>query len=526
VRYPLRGGQNRSKLPLDLTSAREQLAIDTGAVLDSLFDQADFGLALLDADLRFLRVNPALAAINRRPIEEHLGRPMTDVLPELPPPVVEACRRVLEQNESVLGLQVEVPAPEDGALRSYDCAYHPVRADGEVAGVWLTVTEVTAERRARELADIATADLASERRILREVIASAPAPMAVMWGEELAFSYVNPQAQQVLGNDEDIIGRSAADVFPAGAELAADLRESVLVRGETLHVKEVPVGDRFWTFSCAPIEAPDGGIEGILAVGQETTQETTRSRQLEAELADEHRISTQLQVSLMPDRLPAIPGIDLASGFRPAGDGSEIGGDFYDVFDIAEGCWMAVLGDVCGKGAEAAALTALARYTLRATAIREGAEPATLLAQLNTAILAQRSDMRFLSAVCLFLDLDEGGTVTARVCVAGHLPPLLVRDSGAVEKVDGAAGPVLGVWDEPQLAEQKLRLDPGSRLVLYTDGVLDAKSGTEMTEDGVAAMLSKLGGADAAATVAAIEREVIGPGEGRDDLAVLVIRVP
>ena len=526
MRYPLRAAQNGSKLRLELTNAREQLAIDTGAVLDSLFDEADFGLALLDADLRFLRVNSVLAAINGRPVSEHLGRPMTEVLPELEGRVTDICRRVLDEGESVGGVQVEGPEREDGTWRTFDCAYHPVISAGEAVGLWITVTEVTGERRARELAAIATADLASERGILREVMASAPAPMAVMWGDDLVFSYVTPQAQAMLGNEEDMVGRRAADVFPAGAELAAELHESVLVRAETLHVKEVPVDDRFWTFSCAPIEGPDGSNAGILAVGQETTQETTRSRQLEAELADEHRISTQLQVSLMPDRLPAIPGIDLASGFRPAGDGSEIGGDFYDVFDIAERCWMAVLGDVCGKGAEAASLTALARYTLRAAAIRDGAEPATLLAQLNTAILAQRSDMRFLSAVCLFLDLDHDGGVCARVCVAGHLPPLLVRDSGAVEKVEGGAGPVLGVWDEPELIEQTVRLDPGSRLVLYTDGVLDAKSGKEITEDGLAAMLSRLVEADAAATVAAIERHVIGAGEGRDDLAVLVLRVP
>ncbi len=363
-------------------------------------------------------------------MDEHLGRPMTEVLPELEGRVAGICRKVLDEGESVVGIEVEMAVGEDVALRNFDCGYHPVITAGETTGLWLTVTEVTGERRARELADIATTDLASERGILRQVIASAPAPMAVMLGEELVFSYVNPQAQEMLGDEEEMVGRRAADVFPAGAELAVELRESVLVRGETLHVKEVPVGDRFWTFSCAPIPGPDATMAGVLAVGQDTTQETTRSRQLEAQLADEHRISTQLQVSLMPERLPAIPGIDLASGFRPAGDGSEIGGDFYDVFEISDGCWMAVLGDVCGKGAEAAALTALARYTLRAAAIREGAEPATLLGQLNTAILSQRSDMRFLSAICLFLDLDDewGGD---GACLCGRSPA-------------SAAGPGLG----------------------------------------------------------------------------------
>ena len=509
-----------------LSDVPAELAIEPGAVLDSLFEQADFGLALLDADLRFVRVNEVLARINRRPVAEHLGRPMSEVLPELSADVVEICRNVMEERRSATGVRVSGPDSEGGAPRSFDCAYHPVLVHGAAAGVWLTVTEVTGELHARQRADSAAADLATEQGILREVISSAPAPMAVMSGEELTFTHVNARAQEMLGN-EDAIGRPAAEVFPAGAELADELRESVLVRGETAWVKEVPVGDRFWTFSCGPIPGPDGAA-GVLAVGQETTQETTRSRQLEAELADEHRISTQLQVSLMPEQLPAIPGIDIASGFRPAGDGHEIGGDFYDVFEINEGCWMVVLGDVCGKGAEAAALTALARYTLRATAIREGAEPATLLGQLNTAILSQRDDMRFLSAVCLFLDLDpdDGSVATARVCVAGHLPPFLVHQSGAVEELEGGAGPVLGVWEDPELVEQHVRLGPGDRMVLYTDGVLDADPDSELTESDLAAILSHMGECDAAATVAGVEREVVGTGEPRDDMAVLVVRVP
>ena len=104
---------------------------------------------------------------------------------------------------------------------------------------------------------------------------------------------------------------------------------------------------------------------------------------------------------------------------------------------------------------------------------------------------------------------------------------LLVHDSGAVETVEGGAGPVLGVWEEPELVEQEVRLEPGSRLVLYTDGVLDADPRRELTEGDLAAILSRLGECDAAATVAGIEREVIGDrAEARDDMAVLVLRVP
>ena len=333
-----------------------------------------------------------------------------------------------------------------------------------MVAVWGTVIEVT------------SADLARERGILREVIERAPAPMAVMWGEELVFTYVNAHAMGLLGENE-LIGRRAADVFPAGEELAADLRETVMERGEPAEVKQVPVADRYWTLSCVAVPGPDGRPGGVLAVGHETTQETTDQRQLEADLADEHRIATQLQVSLMPDRLPAIPGMDLASGFRPAGYGHEIGGDFYDVFQIADGCWMVVIGDVCGKGAEAASLTALARYTLRAAAILDGAEPAALLSsstRRSSASATTCASCRW--SACSSTSTRTGG-VGVRTSVAGHLPPLLVRDEGGVEPIEGGAGPVLGVWESPDLAEQHVRIEPGSRIVLYTDGVLDARPG-------------------------------------------------
>lgn len=496
------------------------------AALDSLFDQAEFGLALVDADLRFRRVNAALARINGRAVEEHIGKPLAEVVPDLALDVVEVCAQVIGTGESVAGLIVEGP-DDAGELRSFTCSYHPVKEGGEVVGLWATVTEITSERRARESASMAAADLAMERGILREVIARTPAPMAVMLGPELAVAYANDQALELLP-DGQLLGQRADAVFPAGAEVAEDLRKAVLGRGETYAVRDVPLGDRFWTFSCVPLPGAENRPGGVLAVGQETTEDVMRRRELEAELAEEQRIATQLQVSLMPDRLPRIPKIDIASGFRPAGEGHEIGGDFYDVFEFSDGCWMIVIGDVCGKGAEAAAVTALARYTLRATAIQEGAEPAVLLDQLNEAILRQRHDMRFLSVVCAFLDRKPESGTRIQVCVAGHLPPLLVDDqTGEVTPVAGGRGTVLGVWDDVELSVEELFLEKGQRLVLYTDGVLDAQRSAELTERGLAHLLGGFKPGSAAETVAQIERAVLGPDggiAGRDDIAVLVVR--
>ena len=456
------------------------------------------------------------------PVEDHLGRPIREVVPELPDSVMEASRKVLETGESVTGLRVNFE--QDGVTRTFSRDSHPVVVDGEVVGMWATVTELTEGLEAREAADRALGELELERGILREVIARAPVPMAVMRGEQLTFSYVNEQARDLLP-DGELVGLRADEVFPAGEELAEELRAAVLGRGETVSVPEVPLGDRFWTFACVPLPGQGGRAGGVLAVGQEITAQVERRRELEAELAEEHRIATQLQVSLMPDRLPEMPGMDIASGFRPAGEGHEIGGDFYDVFEFSEGCWMVMIGDVCGKGAEAAALTALARYTLRASAIQEGAEPALLLTQLNEAILRQRDDMRFVSGVCAFVDLKPDGAVL-HVCVAGHLAPLVVNDGGDVTPVEGGNGPVLGVWDDLELTEEAVRLDVGQRLVLYTDGVLDAQRSLELTEQGLAHLLGDFEAGSAADTVAQIEHAVLGGagGQGRDDVAVLVLR--
>ncbi len=320
--------------------------------------------------------------------------------------------------------------------------------------------------------------------------------------------------------------------------LAEQVREVVLGRGESTHFEDIPLafsgpeameGSRYYTFTAAPVPGAHGEAAGVLVVGQETTEAVRRRRDLEQELEDEHRIATQLQVSLMPDRLPSVPGADIAAGFRPAGNGHEIGGDFFDVFPMAPGCWMMVIGDVCGKGAEAAALTALARYTLRAAAIQEGAEPAELLVQLNEAVVRQRDDGRFLTAVCAFLEAGENGDGRLKVtlAVAGHPPPMRVGADGVVTKAGGRGG-LIGVWETvPNLREEVVDLGPGDRLVLYTDGVVEAGvPDAELGEEGLAQLLASTTGQTAAATVAAIEGAVLASTSAppRDDIAVLVVR--
>ena len=236
-------------------------------------------------------------------------------------------------------------------------------------------------------------------------------------------------------------------------------------------------------------------------------------------------IARTLQQSLLPAELPDIPGIEAAARFRPIGEGNEVGGDFYDLFESGGRGWTIVMGDVCGKGPDAAAVTALARYTLRAAAMRERL-PSRSLELLNEALLRQRSDRRFCTVAYAYL---EPLAVGARVGFAsgGHPLPLLLRADGRVEPV-GEFGTLLGVVPDPEFEDRSLALAPGDALVFYTDGVIEARPGYHsLDEESLAELLATCVGADADAIAARVEDAAVSAQNGspRDDIAVLVLRI-
>src|SRR5918997_92131 len=185
-------------------------------------------------------------------------------------------------------------------------------------------------------------------------------------------------------------------------------------------------------------------------------------------------IAQTLQASLLPPALPDVRGFELGAVYRAAGEGFEVGGDFYDVFSTAEDQWYAVIGDVCGKGAEAAAVTALARYTIRATAVRRRS-PSAILRLLSEAMLRQESADtagRFCTIACLHLDVSSQ-PARATVACGGHPLPVILRAGGEVQEL-GAAGTLLGLVQRPELEDRTGELHPGDTLVLYTDGLTEA----------------------------------------------------
>jgi PAS domain S-box-containing protein len=241
--------------------------------------------------------------------------------------------------------------------------------------------------------------------------------------------------------------------------------------------------------------------------------------------AERAYIARTLQQSLLPAELPDIPGIEAAARFRPTGEGNEVGGDFYDLFESGGRGWTVVMGDVCGKGPDAAAVTALARYTLRAAAMRERL-PSRSLALLNEAMLRQRSDRRFCTVAYAYLEpMAEG----ARIGFAsgGHPLPLLLRADGSVQAV-GEPGSLLGVLPDPSFEDRSLSLFPGDALVFYTDGVIEGRgANAPLDEEGLAHLVAACAGEGADAIAARVEDAALAAQDGRprDDIAVLVLRV-
>ncbi|MCA1679651.1 MAG: SpoIIE family protein phosphatase, partial [Actinobacteria bacterium] len=184
-------------------------------------------------------------------------------------------------------------------------------------------------------------------------------------------------------------------------------------------------------------------------------------------------IASTLQRSLLPPLLPSIPGCELAARYRPAGQENEVGGDFYDVFELGEDRWALAIGDVCGKGAEAAATTGLARHTLRAAAMRES-RPRRMLAVLNEALMSQRGAEE-LCTVALASLTSSGEGMRVTLACAGHPRPLVARTDGSVEAV-GRHGSALGVSPELDLADCVVVLARGDMIVFYTDGLLDSQA--------------------------------------------------
>jgi len=204
-----------------------------------------------------------------------------------------------------------------------------------------------------------------------------------------------------------------------------------------------------------------------------------------------------------------------------------VGGDFYDIFETGTGSWAIAMGDVCGKGADAAALTAMARYTIRATAIRAAQRPERVLSLLNEVLLTEAPREQFLTVAYANLDVRETGTELT-IASAGHPLPLLLHADGRLEQV-GEPGTLLGVVPDIELHSSQLLLQAGDTIVFYTDGVTEARTqaGGMFGMEGLTSAVQACVGCDAAEVAERIESSLTNAqmDRPRDDIAIVVVQI-
>jgi sigma-B regulation protein RsbU (phosphoserine phosphatase) len=363
---------------------------------------------------------------------------------------------------------------------------------------------------------------------------NAPCGYAVLDGSGLVVE-ANAELLRLLGRTRDeVVGvLSLAQLVSAGGRIYLDTHVFPMLALEGA-VREVALdvvhadGTRVPVLVSANVAPqPEPGRSRIRLVVLEArdrrryeTDLLESMRTIEAARREAAELAETLQRTLIPPTPPAIDGLAIAPAYRPAGDGREVGGDFYDVFQVAEHEWLAVIGDVTGKGVAAATDTAFVRHTVRALAMQVR-DPSDLLRELNRAVLAHETD-RFCTVVVVRLCEDHGDwSVTGSV--GGHPLPLVRHPDGTVAEI-GTHGSLVGVIDAPTFSTFEHRLGE-DLLLLYTDGVIEARRGREFF--GLEALLPLVADSEhdpSAVTTAVVEAVLdFQEGDARDDIAVLTL---
>lgn len=562
----------------DVTSLRAsrdemiRLARENEAILNA----AGEGIVRVDVSGAITFVNPAAESVLGWERGDLLGRPVHATIHHSAPdgsayPADECPITHAPRDGSVHRVESEVFWRKDGIAVPVEYISAPLWEDGRMAGSVVTFRDVT-ERRAIEDEVRRTRDAFRFLARVSNVLAGAPLDPEQRLralAREFVPAYVDWCAIDLL-DDGDLRRVVVEHVDPRKVALAHELHDrypphrntatgpwEVIRTGRALLFDEIPDemliaaarDDDHLTMLrslgldsalIVPMKARDRVLGTISLVTAESGRRLTTNDALLCEevgaragilvdnarlFAERSRVARTLQESLLPPVLPVIVGVDVAARYVSATDGIDVGGDFYDIFPTDPGDWAVVLGDVSGKGAEAAAMTALARYTIRAAAI--GArKPSTVLTTLNRAILQQHTD-RFCTACYVRIRPSDSG-IRLTIARGGHPRPLVLRAGGRLEEV-GGDGAALGLFDEIPLADKTARLKPGDSLILFTDGVTEARGERGLLgERTLRAYVRSMAGKPADEIAAGIVQLATDwqIGRPRDDIAVVVLQAP
>jgi PAS domain S-box-containing protein len=565
-----------------------------GRLLETVLDEAPVGLAFFDTDGRYLRVNQALERMNGVPAADHVGRTVPEVLASLASKMPQDLLHVISTGEPVIDREItgETPAVP-GERRHWLASYYPVHGgDGTMLAVGVVVAEITDRKRAEVerarlldathaaafrlalLADAgeilgASLDLAETIDRLLDLLTSTLGEVAALLlpGPDgllrvAAARHADDGRRATLAHLRDNVvppGSEVARVFETGSSLVLDeIGDDMLRHGTDSdeHYRAardlapgpsmlIPMTTRARVTGVLALAAPRGApafVPEDVAVVEELARRAAIAIDNAELFTERTAIADALQRSLLPPHLPVIDGLILAANYHPAGRGLEVGGDFYDVFRVASAgpgetgggdrdAWAVMVGDVVGNGARAAAVTALVRHTARAVAPHL-LGPAEVVQAVNTALLQLGDDEQFCTLAYGHVRRTDGGAEVELVS-GGHPPPLLLLAGGGIEEVS-AQGTLLGQFEGASCQQVSVTLAPGDVLVLFTDGVIEARSPRGpgealrfLGEEGLVAALAGAQGRGAAAAADAVATAVLDftGGDASDDFAVLALEV-
>jgi GAF domain-containing protein len=380
----------------------------------------------------------------------------------------------------------------------------------------------------KRVADLCIIDIADEDGRIRRVTAIHRDPGKQHLADVLRDAYPPGPAEK----------HPVIDVMRTGIPAWAEDMPAAFVRDRSIDDEQASIVARlgFESFMAVPLRAR-GRILGVLSLVSTDPLHRYAQRDVDAamELAGraalwidnarlyEERDTTAraLQESLLPRELPPIPGLELAARYWPAGEGNEVGGDFYDVFQVLPGRWLAIIGDVCGRGPEAAAVMGIARHASWAIGPHYES-PSKILRELNRVLRPHVRQNRFCTVCVVRIEPRDGRTALSIACGGHPLPVLLGRgDPAAI----GRPGSLLGVVDDPAFSDVELELGDEESLVLYTDGVCE-RGGENLSLEQDPVLASALTSLRGAEPIASVIEAVLSEQRLSDDAAVLTISRP
>ncbi len=481
------------------------------------------------------------------------GLPMSDAPDAIAAPPVDGDGIELDPAAPPTAETVTLPLPRplSGRIELHSTP------DEALAGNWPSMAQLAAERMSIAVENDRLRDADQLRRSWLTYLAEASELLAQSLDVDLTLALV-PQlvvprlgewcAVHMLDEFEDLRLAACSDVDEAALPL---LRRQLSGHGPDADLDVVErLGEVIDGAAVVPLNRPldgvavplvaRGGVLGTLTVGRPpgrlhapddvaVISDIARRAALAIENARIHaeraEISQAFQRALLPSALPTAAGLQFAAEYEPASTGTDVGGDFYDVIELDTDHWLMCIGDVCGKGAQAAALTGLVRDVIRVLA-RDGRPLDRIVELLNQTLLDQHKGNRYCTLAMAVVSRDADGWLDVELCLSGHDRPALVPATGTPEQV-GECGTAIGLLNEVIVTPVKVRLAPGEALVFFTDGVTERRRDTTLFgAHRLIRELRKLAGQSAAGMAAGLTSTVLSFSleQPRDDIAILVLR--